>query len=580
MLTSLKVVRIAAVDCDCTRRSAMRARRRDIGTRCSGRFERSWSTFTGAGTGVKAGLAAVGAAARTSAFVTRPPRPLPAMAPVSMPFSSAIFLAAGMAGAGADAGFTATGAGAAFACTGAGALAAAALPSVSMVAMISPALTVPPPALMIFARTPSAGAGSSRTTLSVSMSIRFSSRLTGSPTFLCHASSVASATDSESSGTFTSMSMPLSSRYFRIQLRLARRPAGALDRADEIVRHRLERSVDQLLLLLVVQGSIAYRGRGRGRPRGIGEDLILAHVPQEVALDPVPRPLIRGFLLAPEDLPGVPVEIDLLLELVVRKGIELGDAHDRDVLDSPLLARGHQIEKHLAGAQDHALDVFRLDVRGPLGVDRLELALGELRERRHRLLVPQQALGAEDHERLAIRADHLPAQEEKHLHRGRRHAHLDVVVGAQLQVALDAAGRVLGPLPLVAVRQHHHQAADAAPFHFARGDELVDHHLRAVGEVAELRLPYHQFVRLGGRIAVLEAEHGLLGEHRVDDDEIALVGSDIAHGDIGAGVPFLEVLVVQHLVAVIVSAAVAVLLGYGDSEFVLQVRGLLEVFRH
>src|SRR5256885_4724459 len=50
---SLKVLRIAAVDCDCTRRSAMRARRRDIGTRCSGRPERSWSTFTGAGTGVK-----------------------------------------------------------------------------------------------------------------------------------------------------------------------------------------------------------------------------------------------------------------------------------------------------------------------------------------------------------------------------------------------------------------------------------------------------------------------------------------------------------------------------------------------
>ena len=37
MLTSLKVVRIAAVDCDCTSRSATRARRRDIGTRCSGR---------------------------------------------------------------------------------------------------------------------------------------------------------------------------------------------------------------------------------------------------------------------------------------------------------------------------------------------------------------------------------------------------------------------------------------------------------------------------------------------------------------------------------------------------------------
>ena len=37
MLTSLKVVSIAAVDCDCTSRSAMRARSRDIRTRRSGR---------------------------------------------------------------------------------------------------------------------------------------------------------------------------------------------------------------------------------------------------------------------------------------------------------------------------------------------------------------------------------------------------------------------------------------------------------------------------------------------------------------------------------------------------------------
>src|SRR6266545_2388672 len=77
------------------------------------------------------------------------------------------------------------------ACTAAGATALA-FPSVSMVAMTSPALTVPPSDLTIFASTPSAGAGSSSTTLSVSMSIRFSSRLTASPTFLCHASKVAS----------------------------------------------------------------------------------------------------------------------------------------------------------------------------------------------------------------------------------------------------------------------------------------------------------------------------------------------------------------------------------------------------
>jgi hypothetical protein len=62
-----------------------------------------------------------------------------------------------------------------------------------------------PSALISCTITPALGAGSSRTTLSVSMSIMFSSRETASPTFLCHDSRVASATDSDSWGTLTSI---------------------------------------------------------------------------------------------------------------------------------------------------------------------------------------------------------------------------------------------------------------------------------------------------------------------------------------------------------------------------------------
>jgi hypothetical protein len=83
-------------------------------------------------------------------------------------------------------------------------------------------------------------------------------------------------------------------------------------------------------------------------------------------------------------------------------------------------------------------------------------------------------------------ADHLPAQQVEDLRWRRRHAHLHVVLRAQLQIALGARRRVLGPLALVAVRQQHHEAADAAPLRFAGGDELVDDDLCAVGEVAEL----------------------------------------------------------------------------------------------
>jgi hypothetical protein len=39
------------------------------------------------------------------------------------------------------------------------------------------------------------------------------------------------------------------------------------------------------------------------------------------------------------------------------------------------------------------------------------------------------------------------------------------------------------------VRQQHHETAHLAPLLLAGGDELVDHDLRAVGEIAELRFP-------------------------------------------------------------------------------------------
>ena len=80
----------------------------------------------------------------------------------------------------------------------------------------------------------------------------------------------------------------------------------------------------------------------------------------------------------------------------------------------------------------------------------------------------------------------------------------------RLQEALEARGRVLRPLALVAVGQQHDEAAHPQPLAFAGRDELVDHHLGAVGEIPELRLPQGEGVGVGQREAVLEAQHGLL----------------------------------------------------------------------
>jgi hypothetical protein len=80
---------------------------------------------------------------------------------------------------------------------GADAGAAATLPSVSMRAINCSAFTVPPSVTKISDKTPAEGAGTSSTTLSVSISIRISSAATESPTFFFHCNMVASATDSD-----------------------------------------------------------------------------------------------------------------------------------------------------------------------------------------------------------------------------------------------------------------------------------------------------------------------------------------------------------------------------------------------
>ena len=92
---------------------------------------------------------------------------------------------------------------------------------------------------------------------------------------------------------------------------------------------------------------------------------------------------------------------------------------------------------------------------------------------------------------------------------GRRGAigDLDIVFGAKLQIALQPRRGMLWPLTFITMRQQHHQARHSEPLAFGGGDELVDDHLRAVGEIAELRLPQHQGIGLGQTEAILKAEH-------------------------------------------------------------------------
>src|SRR5262245_52249936 len=91
------------------------------------------------------------------------------------------------------------------------------------------------------------------------------------------------------------------------------------------------------------------------------------------------------------------------------------------------------------------------------------------------------------------------------------------------------------PLSLVTMRQHERQIAQAAPLRFTRADELIDDDLRAVHEIAELRLPDREAVRLRGGEAVLESEHCFFRQQRVDDIEARLARAEIGERDVALG---------------------------------------------
>ena len=71
----------------------------------------------------------------------------------------------------------------------------------------------------------------------------------------------------------------------------------------------------------------------------------------------------------------------------------------------------------------------------------------------------------------------------------------------------------------MAVRQQQHERRPEPPLAARRDDELVDHDLRAVDEVAVLRFPDHEPRRLLDVVAVLESDDGVLGERAVVDLE-------------------------------------------------------------
>ena len=153
-------------------------------------------------------------------------------------------------------------------------------------------------------------------------------------------------------------------------------------------------------------------------------------------------------------------------------------------------------------------------------------------QERDAALVAQQRFRRHQHQRFAERPVHLAAQDVEIVCRRGGAGNLHVVLCAKLEIPLQPGRGMLRPLAFIAMRQQQHEAVHAQPFHFAGSDELVDHDLRAVGEVAELRFPQHQCLGLGRGIAVFKAQHRFFGQQRIHHFEFGLAVMDVVERDV------------------------------------------------
>ena len=165
----------------------------------------------------------------------------------------------------------------------------------------------------------------------------------------------------------------------------------------------------------------------------------------------------------------------------------------------------------LAGTEHQPVDAVGV-FHGGVVQDLSEAAFRELGHRGCRHGVSEQALrGHHDHGPLGA-SQSLSPEEVEVLRGGGGVGDPDVLLGAQLEKALQARAGVLGSLPLEAVGQEQREARVLAPLRQAGGEELVDHDLGHVHEVTELGLPEHHVGVGAHRVPVLEADDRRLGE--------------------------------------------------------------------
>ena len=228
----------------------------------------------------------------------------------------------------------------------------------------------------------------------------------------------------------------------------------------------------------------------------------------------------------------VRIRFQRFLHRLMRERIELLDTNDSDIFLLVFAALFQQVVVNLTRAQHNALHSLRIKLIDFTN-SRQESAVRQLIHAGNRQRMTQQRLRRHHHQRTTHTAQRLATQHVINLCRRGRHADLHVLFSAQLQITLQTRGGVLRALAFVTVRQEHHQAAHPSPLLLTGGDELVDHHLRTVGEVAKLRFPDSQSARLGGGVTIFERQHRFFRQYRVPNAELALAVMDMLQRRVG-----------------------------------------------
>ena len=221
-----------------------------------------------------------------------------------------------------------------------------------------------------------------------------------------------------------------------------------------------------------------------------GQDIL------DTTINKMPSPLVFRLFLTPDHF-CLRETFQFLDQGNGRERIELFHTQQIDVVDAALVALFQKVEVDLAGTHHDALDLV---VGSQLGVrvallrivpkDAVEGRTGcKVFGFRNAELVTQQRLRCHQNQRLTVGAVQLATQDVEVVRRGRAVGNDPVVLTTHLQEAFKARGRVFRALTFKAVRQKANQTGHPQPFRFTRRDELVEHDLRTVGEVAELGFP-------------------------------------------------------------------------------------------